>query len=286
MPNQTRPSTTAQADRVDYLMSVLCVLTILDILTLPLTAIVGIFWVKQYELPMMGEGFSTKINGKKLGQLALLLLSGAALGAFALSATQGLAVVLEQRLPGILFVMGAGHALWQDLLVAVVTAFVMELAFRRCLFFEWSRYGILPAIIGSGLITMLLTPLPQWPGALLLGLCAAAVYQVTGCLVMTSVFHMGFLVAQTLLLHGPNPQQVLSAGVMVLLLAAALVGCWAALTLSPNGKETVQKMVVQQKNPIRHPYVFRTSFNFFAVVLVLFATTVLWYPLLLGNEAT
>ena len=45
-------------------------------------------------------------------------------------------------------------------------------------------------------------------------------------------------------------------------------------------------MVVQQKNPIRHPYVFRTSFNFFAVVLVLFATTVLWYPLLLGNEAT
>ena len=169
MPNQKRPSTTAQADRVDYLMSVLCVLTILDILTLPLTAIVGIFWVKQYELPMMGEGFSTKINGKKLGQLALLLLSGAALGAFALSATQGLAVVLEQRLPGTLFVMGAGHALWQDLLVAVVTAFVMELAFRRCLFFEWSRYGILPAIIGSGLITMLLTPLPQWPGALLLG---------------------------------------------------------------------------------------------------------------------
>ena len=66
MPNQKRPSTTAQADRVDYLMSVLCVLTILDILTLPLTAIVGIFWVKQYELPMMGEGFSTKINGKKL----------------------------------------------------------------------------------------------------------------------------------------------------------------------------------------------------------------------------
>ena len=166
MPNQKRPSTTAQADRVDYLMSVLCVLTILDILTLPLTAIVGIFWVKQYELPMMGEGFSTKINGKKLGQFALLLLSGAALGAFALSATQGLAVVLEQRLPGTLFVMGAGHALWQDLLVAVVTAFVMELAFRRCLFFEWSRYGILPAIIGSGLITMLLTPLPQWPGAL------------------------------------------------------------------------------------------------------------------------
>ena len=272
MPNQKRPSTTAQADRVDYLMSVLCVLTILDILTLPLTAIVGIFWVKQYELPMMGEGFSTKINGKKLGQLALLLLSGAALGAFALSATQGLVVVLEQRLPGILFVMGAGHTLWQDLLVAVVTAFVMELAFRRCLFFEWSRYGILPAIIGSGLITMLL--------------CAAAVYQVTGCLVMTSVFHMGFLVAQTLLLHGPNPQQVLSAGVMLLLLAAALVGCWAALALSPNGKETIQKMVVQQKNPIRHPYVFRTSFNFFAVVLVLFATTVLWYPLLLGNEAT
>ena len=221
MPNQKRPSTTAQADRVDYLMSVLCVLTILDILTLPLTAIVGIFWVKQYELPMMGEGFSTKINGKKLGQLALLLLSGAALGAFALSATQGLAVVLEQRLPGTLFVMGAGHALWQDLLVAVVTAFVMELAFRRCLFFEWSRYGILPAIIGSGLITMLLTPLPQWPGALLLGLCAAAVYQVTGCLVMTSVFHMGFLVAQTLLLHGPNPQQVLSAGVMLLLLGSA-----------------------------------------------------------------
>ncbi len=87
----------------------------------------------------------------------MLLLSGAALGAFALSATQGLAVVLEQRLPGTLFVMGAGHALWQDLLVAVVTAFVMELAFRRCLFFEWSRYGILPAIIGSGLITMLLT---------------------------------------------------------------------------------------------------------------------------------
>ena len=123
-------------------------------------------------------------------------------------------------------------------------------------------------------------------GALLLGLCAAAVYQVTGCLVMTSVFHMGFLVAQTLLLHGPNPQQVLSAAVMVLLLAAALVGCWAALALSPNGKETIQKMVVQQKNPIRHPYVFRTSFNFFAVVLVLFATTVLWYPLLLGNEAT
>ena len=70
------------------------------------------------------------------------------------------------------------------------------------------------------------------------------------------------------------------------LLAAALVGCWAALALSPNGKETIQKMVVQQKNPIRHPYVFRTSFNFFAVVLVLFATTVLWYPLLLGNEAT
>ena len=222
MPNQKRPSTTAQADRVDYLMSVLCVLTILDILTLPLTAIVGIFWVKQYELPMMGEGFSTKINDKKLGQLALLLLSGAALGAFALSATQGLAVVLEQRLPGTLFVMGAGHALWQDLLVAVVTAFVMEFAFRRCLFFEWSLYGILPAIIGSGLITMLLTPLPQWPGALLLGLCAAAVYQVTGCLVMTSVFHMGFLVAQTLLLHGPNPQQVLSAAVMVLLLAAAI----------------------------------------------------------------
>ena len=154
MPNQKRPSTTAQADRVDYLMSVLCVLTILDILTLPLTAIVGIFWVKQYELPMMGEGFSTKINGKKLGQLALLLLSGAALGAFALSATQGLVVVLEQRLPGTLFVMGAGHTLWQDLLVAVVTAFVMELAFRRCLFFEWSRYGILPAIIGSGLITL------------------------------------------------------------------------------------------------------------------------------------
>ena len=72
----------------------------------------------------------------------------------------------------------------------------------------------------------------------------------------------------------------------MLLLAAALVGCWAALALSPNGKETIQKMVVQQKNPIRHPYVFRTSFNFFAVVLVLFATTVLWYPLLLGNEAT
>ena len=82
-----------------------------QILTLPLTAIVGIFWVKQYELPMMGEGFSTKINGKKLGQLALLLLSGAALGAFALSATQGLVVVLEQRLPGTLFVMGAGHTL-------------------------------------------------------------------------------------------------------------------------------------------------------------------------------
>ena len=77
-----------------------------------------------------------------------------------------------------------------------------------------------------------------------------------------------------------------AAALLAVLLAAALVGCWAALALSPNGKETIQKMVVQQKNPIRHPYVFRTSFNFFAVVLVLFATTVLWYPLLLGNEAT
>lgn len=61
-------------------MSVLCVLTILDILTLPLTAIVGIFWVKQYELPMMGEGFSTKINGKKLGSLPCCCFPVPALG--------------------------------------------------------------------------------------------------------------------------------------------------------------------------------------------------------------
>ena len=103
---------------------------------------------------------------------------------------------------------------------------------------------------------------------------------------MTSVFHMGFLVAQTLLLHGPNPQQVLSAGVMLLLLAAALVGCWAALALSPNGKETIQKMVVQQKKPNPSSVCFQNQLQLFAVVLVLFATTVLWYPLLLGNEAT
>ena len=104
----------------------------------------------------------------------------------------------------------------------------------------------MPAIIGSGLITMLLTPLPQWPGALLLGLCAAAVYQVTGCLVMTSVFHMGFLVAQTLLLHGPNPQQVLSAAVMVLLLAAALVGCWKRAKLWER-RESIKKCRHQGK---------------------------------------
>ena len=54
-----------QGDKTDYLMSVLCVIKVLDVLTLPLTAIVGIFWVKKYQLPMMGEGFSTKINAKK-----------------------------------------------------------------------------------------------------------------------------------------------------------------------------------------------------------------------------
>ena len=86
--------------------------------------------------------------------------------------------------------------------------------------------------------------------------------------------------------YAPGDGLLALAKLLAALLAAALVGCWAALALSPNGKETIQKMVVQQKNPIRHPYVFRTSFNFFAVVLVLFATTVLWYPLLLGNEAT
>lgn len=66
-----------QGDKTDYLMSVLCVIKVLDVLTLPLTAIVGIFWVKKYQLPMMGEGFSTKINAKKILQVLLLAVSGA-----------------------------------------------------------------------------------------------------------------------------------------------------------------------------------------------------------------
>ena len=68
-----------QGDKTDYLMSVLCVIKVLDVLTLPLTAIVGIFWVKKCQLPMMGEGFSTQINAKKILQILLLAVSGAAL---------------------------------------------------------------------------------------------------------------------------------------------------------------------------------------------------------------
>ena len=75
-------SNAPKGDKTDYLMSAICVIIVLDVITLPLLAIIGIFWVKKYGLPMMGEGFSAKINGKKLYQLLLFILSGAVLGLF------------------------------------------------------------------------------------------------------------------------------------------------------------------------------------------------------------
>ena len=152
-----------QGDKTDYLMSVLCVIKVLDVLTLPLTAIVGIFWVKKYQLPMMGEGFSTKINAKKILQVLLLAVSGAALGLCAIMGENVLSMSaqIENNTMIGLSVMQSNLTLPLQILFIAVSSLVSEFAFRRCLYGEWRKYGILPSIIGSGVITMLLSNLGE-----------------------------------------------------------------------------------------------------------------------------
>ena len=269
--NQSFSNRTAQADQTDYLFSVLCIICVLDLLTLPLLVIASVFWMKKKELSFLGEGFSATINLKKVLQILLLAVSGSAVG-----------LVGQQCFLRIAQWTGPMRATSQDtglvkgLLVAVVTGFVMELAFRRCLYNEWSRYGILPAILGSGLLTMMLSPVPEWPGALLLGLCAAMIYQVTGCLVMTAVFHISCLAAPLLSSYSSTDPVLLSVPAVLLLLVVGIAVCWLALKLSPNWKNTCQTILVQQKNSRKHPYVFRVSYNFFLVVLLIFQTMPLW----------
>ena len=276
-----------QADKADYLMSVLCVIQVLDLLTLPLTAIIGIFWVKKYQLPFLGEGFSAKINVKKILQILLIAASGAALGWFAMRCEMSIPLYLERFFGTAiaddsssiaLSIFQSSLFLPLQLLVTAVSAFVSEFAFRRCLYGEWRKYGILPSIIGSGIITMLLSPILSWPGMLLLGICAALVYEVTRCLVMTSVFHIAFLWVICL------KKYVVSAGILGLLLwvAVCVVLLLLALEMSPNWNQTRETVAVQQQNKQKHPYVFRASFNFFMVVLILFQTTPYWAGPFLG----
>lgn len=276
-----------QGDKTDYLMSSLCVIQVLDILTLPLTAIVGIFWIKKYQLPMLGEGFSTKINVKKMLQILLLAASGAALGWFAMQSEISIPLYLERFFGNAiadnsrsiaLSIFRSSLSLPLQLLVTAVSAFVNEFAFRRCLYGEWRKYGILPSVIGSGIITMLLSPILSWPGMLLLGICAALVYEVTRCLVMTSIFHVSFLWMICL------KNYAVSAGIIGLLLWAAVcvVLLVLALEMSPNWNQTQETIKVQQQNHVPHPYVFRASFNFFMIILILFQTTPYWSGLILG----
>lgn len=269
--NQSFSGRAAQANQTDYLFSVLCIICVLDLLTLPLLVIASVFWIKKKELPFLGGGFSTKLNLKKLAQILLLAVSGSAIGLVGQQCCQQLV-----RWTGLANPIATDAGFGKELLVAAVTGFVMELAFRRCLYDEWSRYGILPAVLGSGLLTMMLSSVPEWPGALLLGLCAAMIYQVTGCLVMTAVFHISFLTAPLLAVYSADTVVALSAPATLLLLAVGIAGCWLALKLSPNWKNTCKTIAVQQKNSRKHPYVFRVSYNFFLVVLLIFQTMPLW----------
>lgn len=274
-----------QGDKTDYLMSSLCVIQVLDILTLPLTAIVGIFWVKTHQLPMMGEGFSTKINVKKMLQILLLAASGAALGLCAIMGET--ALYLRAQVDNIkvigFSVMQSTLSLPLQILLIVVSSLVSEFAFRRCLYGEWRKYGILPSIIGSGIITMLLSDLGEWSGMLMLGIFAAMVYEVTRCLVMTTIFHSFFWFSQ--LMMAGYCQQMDYRNLLLLAVAALAVSVVIliiALNLSTNFTETCEKIKVQQQNHVRHPYVFRASFNFFMVILILFQTTPYWSGLILG----
>ncbi len=275
----------AQADKTDYLFSVLCVIAVLNLIPLPLTAIVAIFWIKKYQLPFMGQGFSKKINGKKLLQMLLLLLSGAAVGVFGWVSEMQLKFALENFLLGqsevipIVAVRSEGSLLL-SLLVGFITALVVELAFRHCLYGEWSKYGIVSAIIGIGVISMLLAPIEQWLSVLVMSLGAAIVYEVTQCVVMTTIFHVGYLWIQSLIMASEQPLQSVLVGVVALVAAAVLL--MLTLKLSPNWESTKTKIKVQQENKIKHPYVFRASYNFFVVVLVLFQTMPLWYPKFFG----
>lgn len=274
-----------QGDKTDYLMSVLCVIKVLDVLTLPFTAIVGIFWVKKYQLPMMGEGFSTKINAKKILQVLLLAASGAALGLCAIMGENVLSMSaqIENNTMIGLSVMQSNLTLPLQILFIAVSSLVSEFAFRRCLYGEWRKYGILPSIIGSGVITMLLSNLGEWSGMLMLGLFTAMVYEVTRCLVMTTIFHFFFLFSQLMMVaYG---QQMDARNLLlfaVAALAVSVVILLIALNLSTNFTETCEKIKVQQQNHVRHPYVFRASFNFFMVILILFQTTPYWSGLILG----
>lgn len=269
--NQSFSNRTAQADQTDYLFSVLCIICVLDLLTLPFLVLAAVFWIKKKELPFLGEGFSTAINLKKVVQILLLAVSGSAVGLVGQQCFQRIA-----QWTGPMRAVSQDTSLGKGLLVAAVTGFVMELAFRRCLYHEWSCYGILPAILGSGLLTMMLSQVPEWPGALLLGLCAAVIYQVTGCVVMTAVFHISCLAAPLLSSGSMSASALLPMPAVLLLLAVGVAVCWLALKLSPNWKNTCQTIVVQQKNSRKHPYVFRVSYNFFLVVLLIFQTMPLW----------
>lgn len=136
--NQSFSGRAAQADQTDYLFSVLCIICVLDLLTLPLLVIASVFWIKKKELPFLGGGFSTKLNLKKLAQILLLAVSGSAIGLVGQQCCQQLV-----RWTGLANPIATDAGFGKELLVAAVTGFVMELAFRRCLYDEWSRYGIL-----------------------------------------------------------------------------------------------------------------------------------------------
>ena len=118
---------------------------------------------------------------------------------------------------------------------------------------------------------------------LMLGLFAAMVYEVTRCLVMTTIFHFFFLFSQLMMVaYGQqmDAQNLLLFAVAAL--AVSVVILLIALNLSTNFTETCEKIKVQQQNHVRHPYVFRASFNFFMVILILFQTTPYWSGLILG----
>lgn len=261
----------AQADKTDYLFSVLCVVSVLNLLTLPLTVLVAIFWIKKYQLSFLGEGFSKTVDGKKLVRILLLLLSGAGFGTFGW--------VLEERITQAFPVLAVPEtqesSLPLVLLVGFASALITELAFRRCLYSEWSKYGIFPAIVGIGVISMLLSKPQQWFGILALSLGAAVIYETTHCVVMTTVFHVGYLWMQSLL--SVLGQTNLSTVIGAVALAAGVVLLIVFLKLSPDWEKVKTKIKIQQQDRQKHPYVFRASYNFFVVVLVLFQTTPLWY---------
>lgn len=192
---------------------------------------------------MMGEGFSTKINAKKsckfcCSQFPVRRLDCAQSWGNVLS----MSAQIENNTMIGLSVMQSNLTLPLQILFIAVSSLVSEFAFRRCLYGEWRKYGILPSIIGSGVITMLLSNLGEWSGMLMLGLFAAMVYEVTRCLVMTTIFHFFFLFSQLMMVaYG---QQMDARNLLlfaVAALAVSVVILLIALNLSTNFTETCEK---------------------------------------------